>query len=70
MTAYSRCWLHCRWSRTYGEPKMLTSAIEKRLCGPIKEKAEKGDGPAKQWMDVFHRLGSHLHVNIVQGINF
>jgi len=25
----------------------------------------KGDGPAKQWMDVFHRLGFHLHVNVV-----
>ena len=39
--------------------------IGKTLCGPIKEKAGKGDGPAKQWKDVFHRLGFHLHVNVV-----
>ena len=42
-------------------------SIGKRLCSLIKERVGKGDGPAKQWMGVFHRLGSHLHVSVVWG---
>jgi hypothetical protein len=42
-------------------------SIGKRLCSLIKERVGKGDGPAKQWMDVFHRLGSPLHVSVVWG---
>lgn len=39
-------------------------SIEKQLYNPMKEKAEKGDDFAKRWIEVFHDLGSHLHVKI------
>lgn len=39
-------------------------SIGKKLYDPMKEKAEKGDDFAKRWIEVFHQLGSQLHVKI------
>lgn len=36
-------------------PQNTYFSIEKRVCGSVKERAEKGDGLAKQWIEVFHR---------------
>lgn len=39
-------------------------SIEKRFCGAMREKAERGDDSAKSWVEAFHRLGSYLHVKV------
>jgi alpha-amylase/alpha-mannosidase (GH57 family) len=39
-------------------------STEKKVYGPTKEKAEKGDEFAKHWVDVFHQLGSRLYVKV------
>jgi hypothetical protein len=39
-------------------------SIKKKRWGVMQARAEKGDGLAKQWMEVFLELGSRLHVKV------
>ena len=39
-------------------------SIKKKLWGVMQGRAEKGDGLAKRWVEVFHELGSRLHVKV------
>jgi hypothetical protein len=34
--------------------------LKERLKGEMDKKAEKGDGPAKEWLDVFNKLAETL----------
>ncbi len=38
--------------------------IDKKFCTGVKERAGKGDDLARQWIEVFHQLGSLLQVKV------
>jgi hypothetical protein len=38
--------------------------MSKSYLHAMKEKAENGDELSKQWVDIFYKLGSYLHVKV------
>jgi hypothetical protein len=38
--------------------------ISRTTMNDKKRQAERGDGPAKKWMEIFEDLGSFLYINI------
>ncbi len=42
-------------------------SIDRKTCGSMKERAEKGDDEAKRWINAFHELESLLNVRLHDG---